>query len=104
MSKRSIQRTRNAKQRPGAWRWVASPVTTPAISEGGSEGPSNDDRGGGRRTVPGAFGGGEAPLGRRRIGGHRDGGAIGRSGITGDIDAAARAARQRRGKGRSGRR
>src|SRR5206468_1030005 len=97
MSKRSIQsdtKSRNTGQ--GALGMGGQPSDDPRDLERGGEGRTNNDLGGGTGAVPGAFGGpagsggaGEGSAGTQAVGPGGD------KGITGDIDRAAREARDR---------
>jgi len=100
MSKRSIQRDTKARNTgQGALGMGGQPSDDPRDLEGGGEGWSHDDR---SRTGPvgGASGSSQGVGSGGGSAGTETVGPSGDRGITGDIDAAAGAAR-RRGKSRS---
>ena len=97
MSKRSIQRDTKARNTgQGALGMGGQPDDDPRDLEGGGEGRSHDDRGGGTGPVRGASGSGQGVGSGGGSAGTETVGPSGDRGITGDIDAAARAARQPR--------
>jgi len=103
MSKRSTDRETKARNSgQGALGMGGQPSDDPRDLEGGGEGRSHDDRGSRTGPIGGAFGSGEGVGIGGGSAGNETVGPSGDRGITGNIDAAARAARQSvENKGRS---